>query len=80
VVRKAAVLGAGDTPRFVVTALEAPPSQGLYADLDGARGHGEHAIKAVQTDLHSDRTSATRFLANAMRLLLACAASGLQHA
>ena len=39
-----------------------------------------NAIKAVKNDLHSDRTSATSFLANAMRLLLACAASALHHA
>src|SRR4029077_10234433 len=37
-------------------------------------------IKAVKTDLHSDRTSATTFLANAMRLLLAWAAYALHHA
>ena len=46
----------------------------LYQDLYGARGNGENAIKAVQVDLHSDRTSATTFLANARRLVLACAA------
>jgi hypothetical protein len=34
----------------------------------------------VKNDLHSDRTSATSFLANAMRLLLACAADVLHHA
>jgi Transposase DDE domain group 1 len=34
----------------------------------------------VKNDLHSDRTSATSFLANAMRLLLACAAYVLHHA
>jgi len=31
-------------------------------------------------DLHSDRTSATTFLANAMRLVLTCAAYALHHA
>src|SRR5207249_9721865 len=40
----------------------------------------ENDIKAVKNDLHSDRTSATTFLANAMRLLLACAAYVLHHA
>src|SRR5947208_8939282 len=40
----------------------------------------ENYIKAVKCDLHSDRTSATTFLANAMRLLLACAAYVLHHA
>ena len=34
----------------------------------------------MKHDLHSDRTSATAFLANAMRLLLACAAYVLHHA
>ena len=52
----------------------------LYEDLYGARGNCEHAIKAVQCALQSDRTSATTCLANAMRLLLACAAEVLHHA
>jgi hypothetical protein len=80
VVLKAEVLEAGDNPRFVVTSLAAPTPQMLYEDLYCARGNCESAIKAVKTDLHSDRTSATSFLANAMRLLLACAAYGLHHA
>jgi hypothetical protein len=80
VVLKAEVMSAGDNPRFVVTSLDAPPPSMLYEDLYGARGHGANAIKAVQGDLHSDRTSATTFLANAMRLGLACAASALHHA
>ncbi len=45
-----------------------------------ARGHGENAIKAVKNALHSDRTSAPTFLANATRLLLACGAYVLHHA
>ena len=77
---KAKVRAAGENPRFVVTSLAAPPPQRLYEDLYCARGHGENAIKAVKCDLHSDRTSATTFLANSMRLLLACAAYGLHHA
>ena len=52
----------------------------LYEDPYCARGNCENAIKAVKNDLHSDRTSATTFLANAMRLLLACAAYLLHHA
>jgi hypothetical protein len=52
----------------------------VYEALYCARGHGENAIKAVKCDLHSDRTSATTFLANSMRLLLSCAASVLHHA
>ncbi len=52
----------------------------LYEDLYCARGNCENAIKAVKIDLRSDRTSATTFLANALRLLLACAAYVLHHA
>jgi DDE family transposase len=43
-------------------------------------GIANNDIKAIKCDLHSDRTSATTFLANAMRLLLSCAAYGLHHA
>jgi Transposase DDE domain group 1 len=80
VIVKAEVMAAGDNPRFVVTSLEAPTPQHVYEDLYGARGNGENAIKAVKCDLHSDRTSATTFLANATRLLLSCAAYVLHHA
>jgi hypothetical protein len=80
VVLKAAVMSAGDNPRFVVPSLEAPTPQMLYENLYCARGNCENDIKAVKTDLHSDRTSATTFLANALRLLLACAACALHHA
>jgi hypothetical protein len=80
VVLKAEVMQADDNPRFVVTSLAAPTPQMLYEDLYCARGNCENAIKAVKNDLHSDRTSATTFLANAMRLLLACAAYILHHA
>ena len=45
----------------------------MYEELYCARGTCENHIKAVKCDLASDRTSATTFLANAMRLLLACA-------
>src|SRR4030095_12382980 len=62
------------------TSLAAPTPQRLYAALDGARGNGENASKAVPPDLHSARTSAPPCLANALRLLLACAADGLQQA
>ena len=80
VVLKAEVMSAGDTPRFVVTSLDAPTPQMLYEDLYCARGNCENDIKAVQCDLPSDRTSAPTFLANARRLLLACAAYALHHA
>ena len=80
VVLKAEVMSVDDNPRFVVTSLDAPTPQMLYEDLYCARGNCENAIKAVKVDLHSDRTSATTFLANAMRLILACAAYALHHA
>jgi hypothetical protein len=80
VIVKAEVMAAGDNPRFVVTSLEAPTPQRVYEELYCARGNCENDIKAVKCDLHSDRTSATTFLANAMRLLLACAAYVLHHA
>jgi hypothetical protein len=80
VVLKAEVMSAGDNPRFVVTSLDAPTPEMLYEDLYCARGNCENDIKAVKVDLRSDRTSATTFLANALRLLLACAAYVLHHA
>lgn len=80
VIVKAEVMAAGENPRFVVTSLEAPTPQRVYEDLYCARGNGENDIKAVKCDLPRDRTSATTFLANAMRLLLSCAASVLHHA
>ena len=80
VIVKAEVMAAGDNPRFVVTSLAAPPPPQVYADLYCARGQCENDIKAVQCALHSARTSATTFLANAVRLLLACGAYVLHHA
>lgn len=80
VVLKAEVMSAGDNPRFVVTSLETPTPAMVYEELYCARGNCENDIKAVKVDLRSDRTSATTFLANALRLLLACAAYVLHHA
>ena len=79
VVLQAEVMSAGDNPRFVVTSLGAPPPQMVYEDLYCARGNCENDIKAMKNDLRSDRTSATTFLANAMRLILTCAAYALHH-
>ena len=64
----------------MVTSLAAPTPQQTYEAIYCARGNCENHIKAVKCDLHSDRTSATTFLANAMRLLLSCAAYVLHHA
>jgi hypothetical protein len=74
VVLQAEVRPAGDHPRCVVTSLQAPSPPMLYEDLSCARGTGDNDSKAVKGDLYSDRTSATTFLAHALRLLLACAA------
>ena len=80
VICKAEGMPAGDNPRFVVTSLTAPAPPMLYEDLYCARSTCENMIKAAKCDLHSDRTSATTFLANARRLLLACAAYVLHQA
>jgi Transposase DDE domain group 1 len=80
VILKAEVMAAGDNPRFVVTSLAAPTPQRVYEEIYCARGNCENNIKAVKCDLYSDRTSATTFLANALRLLLSCAAYVLHHA
>lgn len=74
VVLKAEVMALGDNPRFVVTSMNLPEPQTVYADLYCARGQAENFIKQVKCDLAADRTSCTTFLANCMRLMLHCAA------
>ena len=59
---------------FVVTTLRGPSSRTLYQQDYCARGQAENLIKQVKDDLKSDRTSASSFLANSARLLLAAAA------
>jgi len=78
----ALLLGASWAAAYTAVAdvLGAPPPQMVYEDLYCARGNCENDIKAMKNDLRSDRTSATTFLANAMRLILACAAYALHHA
>jgi hypothetical protein len=73
-------MAVGAPPRFVVTSMEAPTPPQVSAVLSCARGNGAKAIKAVPCALPRDRTSATTCLANALRLLLAWAASVLHHA
>jgi hypothetical protein len=80
VILKAEGMTAGENPRLVVTSLEAPNPQLLYAALSCARGACATMIKAVQGDLHRGRTSETTFWANAMRVWLAGAASVLPQA
>jgi Transposase DDE domain group 1 len=80
VICQAEVMPAGDPPRFVVTSLTAPAPPRLSEDLYGARGTWANMRKAAQCALHSARPSETTCLANALRLLLACAAYVLHHA
>jgi hypothetical protein len=69
VVQKAEVMALGENPRFVVTSMEAPTPQRVYEELYCGRGQAENLIKQLKSDLASDRTSCTTFLANFMRLL-----------
>jgi hypothetical protein len=69
VVQKAEVMALGENPRFVVTSLEAPAPASIYEQLYCGRGQAENWIKYLKSDLASDRTSCTTFLANFMRLL-----------
>lgn len=63
-----------DNERFVVTTLRSPTPSALYQQDYCARGQAENWIKQVKSDLKSDRTSASTFLSNFGRLLLAAAA------
>ncbi|MDO8753244.1 MAG: IS1380 family transposase [Anaerolineales bacterium] len=69
VVQKAEVMALGENPRFVVTSLEAPTPDCVYEQLYCGRGQAENLIKHLKSDLASDRTSCTTFVANFMRLL-----------
>lgn len=74
VLLKAEVMALGENPRFLVTSLKGDDPKLLYEDLYCPRGQSENFIKYLKTDLASDRTSCTTFLANCMRLLLHAAA------
>lgn len=56
-----------DNPCFVVTYMNLPDPQTVYADLYYARGQAKNFIKQFKCDLAADRTSYTTFLANCMR-------------
>ena len=70
---KAEVTAKGDNPRFVVTSRDDLTAEDLY-DFYADRGDVENRIKELKNDLHADRTSCHRFLANQFRLLLHAAA------
>jgi hypothetical protein len=60
--------------RYVVTSLETPSPENIYAKLYCARGQAENLIKLHKSQLGSDRTSCRSPLANQMRLILHTAA------
>jgi len=60
--------------RYVVTSLEAPSSENIYATLYCARGQAENLVKLHKAQLKSDRTSCRSPLTNQMRLILTTAA------
>lgn len=73
VVAKAEHLPGKANPRFVVTSLPAATfsARTVYERVYCPRGDMENTIKEQQLDLFSDRTSASRFAANQLRLLFA---------
>lgn len=66
--------------RYVVTSLQSPSPEEVYAKLYCARGQAENLIKLHKTQLKSDRTSCRSPLANQMRLILHTAAYWLMLA
>ena len=82
VIAKAEHLTDKSNPRFVVTSLPADTfsARTVYERLYCARGNMENTIKEQQLDLFSDRTSATCFAANQLRLLFSAFASILLSA
>jgi len=70
VVGKAEWLAKGANPRFVVTSLSCAEvdAQTLYEQRYCARGEMENRIKEQQLDLFADRTSASSFAPNQLRL------------
>ena len=81
VIAKAEHLPGKPNPRFVVTSLpETLSPRTVYERVYCPRGNAENAIKEQQLDLFADRTSATRFPANQLRLLFSAFASILMAA
>lgn len=70
VVGKAAHLGKGPNPRFVVTSLTAGgyDARELYEKMYCARGEMENRIKEKQLMLFADRTSTQKIFSNQIRL------------
>ena len=76
VVAKAEHLPGKANPRFVVTSLpDTFSARTVYERVYCPRGNMENTIKEQQLDLFSDRTSASRFAANQLRILFSAFAS-----
>jgi len=69
VVAKAEWLDKGPNQRFLVTNLHLKPKR-IYDDIYVLRGDVENRIKELKLELHADRLSCHRFMANQFRLLL----------
>ena len=70
VVAKAEHLPGKANPRFVVTSLpDTLSARTVYERVYCPRGNMENTIKEQQLDLFSDRTSASRFAANQLRIV-----------
>ena len=81
VIAKAEHLPGKANPRFVVTSLPGTMSaRTVYERVYCPRGKMENVIKEQQLDLFSDRTSASCFAANQLRLLFSAFASILMAA
>lgn len=68
----------GENPRYIVTNVKGSPRR-LYDLVYCQRGDMENRIKEVQKQLFANRASCSQFLANQLRLTLACAAYVLMH-
>jgi hypothetical protein len=79
VVVKAEWMAQGPNPRFVTTSRSDLDPESLYS-FYCQRGDAENRIKELKEDLHADRLSCSRFLANQFRLLLHAAAYMLLQA
>ena len=82
IVAKAEHMEEGSNPRFVVTSISSKErsARTIYEKLYCQRGDMENRIKEQQLDMFSDRTSATSFAANQLRLYFSSVAYMLMHA
>ena len=79
VVVKAEVMSEGSNPRFVASTRTDLDPEARY-HFDRQRGDVQNRIKELKQDLHADRLSCHRFLADQVRLFLHVAAYVLLQA